>query len=117
MQLDNTELETSPLIEELKRRTEVNKEKNTAEVKAMTQLKASVYDPELRMVRYDGVTRMLTPEQIKELNVLGYDLSCPGSGMACGLKVRPAPPPPLPPPPPPVAEEAALGSGLSSDTD
>ena len=47
MQLENAEVETSPLIEELKRRTAANKEKNAAAVRAVTQFSSNVYEPEV----------------------------------------------------------------------
>mmetsp|Transcript_14095 Transcript_14095/g.47001 ORF Transcript_14095/g.47001 Transcript_14095/m.47001 type:complete len:145 (+) Transcript_14095:63-497(+) len=90
MQVD-AELTTSPLIEELRAKTAANKEKNEAAVRQLTSTMGSVYDPPLKLVRYLGegdsmpVTRMVTPEQIKELNAQGYELDCPKSGAACGL--------------------------------
>ena len=119
LQRDHAELETSPLIEELKRRTEANKEANAASGRAMTSQKVSVYDPELTMVRYAGagdsmpVTRMMTPQQIKELQALGYELDCPNvKGMACGLKPKAAARAPPPPP-----EPAAVDTATAADAD
>ena len=52
---ENKELETSPLIEELKRRTEANKEKNAAIVKETLSFNGGIVDEEIKMVRYQGV--------------------------------------------------------------
>ena len=94
MQLQNQELETSPLIEELKRRTEANKEKNAAKVKETITFTNAVNDDTAgtRMVRYQGtndvvpVTRLMSPEQVKELEALGYSLKCPTWGGTCELR-------------------------------
>ena len=108
----NKELESSPLIEELKRRTAANKEQNAAAVRETTQFTSGVYEAEVKMVRYAGpndtvpVTRMMNKQQIKELESLGFNVDCPSWGGACDVKaVRKPEPPPPPPPPPPVAEE------------
>ena len=93
MQKANTELETSPLIEELKRRTEANKQKNAQQVKdaSIAYNSGVVSDGNVKMVRYQGaqdalpVTRMMGAEQIKELEKLGYNLNCPSWGGACTL--------------------------------
>ena len=91
-----TELETSPLIEELKRRTAENAEKNAAIVRATTREMGNVNDPGMKMVRYQGindsipVTRMMTPPMIKELEkAAGVKVSCPSWGGACEVLVAP----------------------------
>lgn len=108
LQLENAELETSPLIEELKKRTEANKSKNDATVQAVTNSMGNVYDPNLTLVRYPDYpgatpsTKMLKPADIKALRAGGFELDCPPTaGMACGLKRGPGPPAtPLPATPP-----------------
>ena len=118
----NKELETSPLIEELKRRTEANKEKNAAAVKENLAFTNGVVEEQVKMVRYQGkddslpVTRMMTRSQIKELEALGYKVECPSWGGACELNQvaasTPTPPSPPPPPveqtPPPASADVAL---------
>ena len=95
MQQKNAELETSPLIEELKRRTEANKERNAAIVKeASTGAQGGVYDETqgVKMVRYAAegdalpVTRIMNPEQVKQMEALGFKLNCPSWGGACEVK-------------------------------
>ena len=94
MQQANKELETSPLIEELKRRTEANKAKNAATVReASFGAQGGVYDEAagMKMVRYAGagdalpVTRMLNAQQVKELESRGFELKCPSWGGACDI--------------------------------
>jgi len=108
-----TELETSPLIEELKRRTEKNAQKNAALIKEMTngasggQINDAAPDY-YKSVRYDGLTRILNKEQVKALQSQGYELDCPKqAGFPCNLVEAPKAPPPPPPPPPtqPPSEE------------
>jgi hypothetical protein len=78
-------------------RTRENKAKNAAAVKEVTSFQGNVYEPEVKMVRYAGpgdsvpVTRMLSSPQIKELEVAGFELSCPTWGGACTLERRTAP--------------------------
>ena len=87
MQRENAELETSPLIEELKRRTEANKEKNKQLVSQVTNAAQPPPETPLRSVRYDGVTRMYDEEQMKQLRALGYELDCPPSmTLPCTLR-------------------------------
>ena len=83
------EMETSPLIEELRRRTAENAEKNKMQVKQMT-ISASggvVNDAEpnfYRSVRYDGITRIIDKGQVKELERQGFELECPKqAGFPC----------------------------------
>ena len=92
MQLQNAELETSPLIEELKRRTEANKEKNAQLVRERTASMGNVYEEKMQFVRYQAegdalpVTRAFSEQQIKQLEAQGYALDCPKTaGMACRL--------------------------------
>ena len=106
----NKELETSPLIEELKRRTEANKERNAAAVKETLAFTNGVVDEQVKMVRYQGkddsvpVTRMMTRSQIQELETLGYNIDCPSWGGACEVnKVASSPPPPIDETPPPAS--------------
>ena len=84
MQKRNAELETSPLIEELKRRTEANKAQNKAIVKEATVgAQGGIYDDTagMKMVRYAGandlapVTRIMNPQQVKELEAQGFKLN------------------------------------------
>lgn len=119
----NKELTTSPFIEELLRRTEANKERNEAIVKASTAAKNDFIEEETKMVRYAGVndavpvTRMMTKSQIKELEAKGFVVSCPDWGGACEVKAAPppAPPPPPPPSPPPLIDaEAAPDSATAA---
>lgn len=115
----NKELETSPLIEELKRRTEANKEKNAAIIKETTDFTGAVAEEKVRMVRYAGagdsmpVTRMMTDVDIKKLESMGFVVECPSWGGACSVRQvtsRTVDPPPSAPPPPSVdAEEPAAG--------
>ena len=91
--------------------------KNEALTKELVQAKGNVYDPGVQMDTYAGegdsmpVTRMMTPEQIKELQKLGFELDCPNvAGMACGLKRRAPAPTTLPPPRPRPAALAEDGS-------
>ena len=115
---ENKELaaEESPLIQELKRRTEANKERNEATVKETTRFTSGVADEDVKMVRYAGpddtmpVTRMMTKSQIKELESLGFDVLCPDWGGACGIKPKAKSAPPPPPPPPPADEPAAAAA-------
>ena len=119
----NKELETSPLIEELKRRTAENKAKNAAAVKETVAFTGGVTEEEVKMVRYQGaddsvpVTRMMTKSQIKQLEEAGFKLDCPEWGGACGVKEVPrrkgAPPPSLPPPPPPSSPPPAETSAAA----
>ena len=63
---------TSPLIEQLKQRTAANKEYNSRYVKVVTAgANSGVYDAErnLRLVRLDGVPKLLAPDDIKKLEV------------------------------------------------
>ena len=124
MQRDIKELDTSPLIEELKRRTAENKEKNAATVKEATSAGNSQYDGQvdMKMVRYIGegdtmpVTRMMGTDQIAKLESMGYKVKCPTWGGACELVepkggARRAPPPkpePEPEPEPRVPEPPAV---------
>ena len=111
----NKELDSSPLIQDLLKKTAENREQNAAAVKDYQNAAAgSVYEAEVKMVRYTGanenipVTRMMTRVQMKELESLGFEISCPDWGGACSVKEVPkAVPPPLPPPPPPPVEEPA----------
>jgi len=85
----NTETETSPLIEELKRRSVANKDANAAAVKELTARKNPVYTESVKMVRYMGendtvpVTRMMTTQQVAEIEKLGFKVECPSWGGAC----------------------------------
>ena len=115
----NKELETSPLIEELKRRTEANKERNAAIVKENLAFTGNVAEEEVKLVRYQGatdtipVTRMMNKQQIQQLEGLGYQVNCPSWGGACDVtKTVAAAPPPPPPPPPPVVEESPPPSAV-----
>ena len=115
MQRQNKELDTSPLIEELKRRTVENKEKNAALVKEATIGGNSQYDGQVdaKMVRYvaEGdtipVTRMLGPNQISKLESMGFKLKCPTWGGACEV-IEPPRSARAPPPPPAAVEEAPV---------
>ena len=63
---------TSPLIEQLKQRTAANKDYNSLYVKTVTAgANSGVYDAErnLRLVRLDGVPKLLAPDDIKKLEV------------------------------------------------
>lgn len=97
MQLQNAAPETSPLIEELKRRTAANKAQNEAIVKeASAGAQGGIYDEAqgVKMVRYAGdgdltkVTRMMGPQQVKELEAQGFVLKCPSWGGACEVEER-----------------------------
>ena len=107
-----TELESSPLIEELKRRSKENAESNARSVKAITSAANGgvINDaaPDYyTSVRYDGVTRILDKQQIKELKSQGFELSCPKqAGFPCTLVE--APPPAASPMLVPAAEAPAL---------
>lgn len=91
----NNELDTSPLIDELKRRTAAKqdtKEQNTVSFKfvAYDERQGEV------MVRYQSVgdelpvSRRLGPNQIKELESRGFMIKCPSWGGECALFFGPA---------------------------
>ena len=81
---------TSPLIEQLKQRTKENAAANKAAVRQVTAgANQGVYDAEakLRLVRLDGVPKLLSPDDIKKLEARGYEVECP-SNAALPCEVR-----------------------------
>ena len=75
---------TSPLIEQLKKRTADNAEANKRSVKAVTAgANSGVYDAErnLRLVRLDGVPKLLNSDDIKRLEARGYEVQCPDNAV------------------------------------
>ena len=96
MQLQNAAPDTSPLIEELKRRTEANKAQNAAIVAGSSAgAQGGLYDdPNVKLVRYQGqddlvpVTRIMGAQQVKQLEAKGFALKCPKWGGACEIEQR-----------------------------
>ena len=105
------ELETSPFIEELKRRTADNSAKNAATVKERTLASSTGIINDAvpgfyTSVRYDGVTRILNSEQVKALQAEGFELDCPTQpGFPCVVRERQAQ----------VAASAPSGDALPAD--
>jgi hypothetical protein len=92
------EVDTSPLMEELKRRTALKRE-NAADAKQTSaNFKFVSYDESKGdvMVRYQGVddegpvTRTMSPNQIKALESKGFLVKCPSWGGECALFFGPA---------------------------
>jgi hypothetical protein len=83
-------VETSPLIEELKRRSANNKEANQLAINSITSsANSGVYasDMQLRLVRFDGVAKMVGPNDIKVLQSRGYEVVCPSTAaLPCEVK-------------------------------
>ena len=75
---------SSPLIDQLKQRTSDNAAANKRYVKSVTAgANQGVYDAErsLRLVRLNGVPKLLAPDDIKKLEARGYELQCPDNAV------------------------------------
>ena len=83
-------METSPLIEKLKQRSAENAEANQRYVKELTAgANAGVYDAEakLRLVRLNGVPKLLARDDIKKLEAQGFEVQCPSNAaLPCEVK-------------------------------